>query len=96
MRTVSPLDPLADCGVDEVDEVAPVAPVREPDEVGKERGVDPLTALVRRDPCQLQDLVDVRLRQEIVAGAVADTLGEAACRVDQPLVHGEKPSGPSS
>ena len=65
-----------------------MAAVRQADEIAEERRVDPLAAHVRGQARQLEQLVDVRLRQVILRGLFLDLGGELRPRLLEPSVHG--------
>jgi len=57
------LSGLADGSVHEVRELPVAASLHQADQVTKEGRVDPLAALVRGDPGELEELVDLGLRE---------------------------------
>ncbi len=88
----APLHGLADDGVDEVAEVGSVPGPSDPDQVADEGGVDPLAALVRGDAGELEEIVDLLLREGIRGRLHTRLPGQPLARSDEPLVHGAKPS----
>ncbi len=61
--------------------------MRETHEVAEERGVYPLAAVVRRDPGELEQLVDLSLGKLKALRALARRLGQPVARLTEPFVH---------
>src|SRR3954462_1775904 len=74
---------FADRAVDDVGELRPRAAPGEPDQVAEKRGVDPLAALVRRDPRELEQIVDLRLGEVERGGLLAARLRDPVARGSQ-------------
>src|SRR5919108_1292340 len=79
---------FANRGVDEVVELAAVATMDEADEVAEERRVRSLPALVCRDAGELEQLVDLVLRESECRRVLACPRREPVARFLQPVVHG--------
>ncbi len=77
--------------VHKVVELAAVPALRDPYEVADERRVRPLAALVRGDPGERKEVVDVFLGQRVLRGVGAHLAREPIDGGVQPRIHGRKP-----
>jgi hypothetical protein len=71
-----------------VGESAAATRVDEPDEIAEERRIDALAALVCSDPGELEQLVDVLLRQVERRGIFTGRRRQSIARLCEPIVHG--------
>jgi hypothetical protein len=87
-RNLRPLERFADRGVDERGQLASAPPIHDADEIAEERSIRALPALVSGDARELEELINVPLRQVEGSRVFARGHGEPVARFGKPVVHG--------
>jgi hypothetical protein len=87
-RNLRPLELFADRGVDERGQLASAPPIHDADEIAEERSIRALPALVGGDARELEELINVLLRQVEGSRVFARGHGEPVARFGKPVVHG--------